>query len=329
MSVVRTTGPEIQQTSGSGSGSGPSALLRIGDLTKDDLEWLLELAALMKLDPVGEWSELSGRVVAGLFEKPSTRTRVSTAVAAQRLGMHYLELPADELQLSRGESLADTSRVLSSFVDALVIRTYRHTRLQAIAESAAVPVVNALSDTHHPCQALTDLLTLRERFGELRSLKVAFVGDASSNICHSLMEACALVGISLVIATPDQYRPDPEILTNACRVAAGLGGSVSIVNDPGDAVRDAHAVYPEVWVPMDREHERAERVRVLSDYQVDERLMELADCSGILLHCLPAHRGEEVSAGVLDGARSLAWQQAANRLPTAQAILYALLTGGC
>jgi ornithine carbamoyltransferase len=294
-------------------------LLRIADLSPGRLETLLALSAEMKADPRGWLEALPGESVACYFSKPSTRTRVSVEAAIHRLGALPIMLRPDELQLGRGEPIADTARVMSSYCAAIVIRTFAQRDVQEMAEAASVPVINALTDDHHPCQALADLLTLRERFGGLEGLQVAYVGDGN-NVAHSLMEAAALAGFELWLACPPGYEPDAEIT----RVA---GDAVHIVRDPREAVAGAQAVYTDVWVSMGDEEERARRLSTLAAYRVDRDLMALAAHDAVFLHCLPAHRGEEVAADVIDGPRSAVWQQAANRLPTEQAVLYVLATG--
>ncbi|HEY4453869.1 MAG TPA: ornithine carbamoyltransferase [Pseudonocardiaceae bacterium] len=302
-------------------------LLRLSDFSPEQVKQVLDLAAAMKLNPAGWVDRFQSRSVGCIFEKPSTRTRVSTSVAAHRLGMQCLELPSGQMQLSRGETIGDTGRVLSEYLDLIVIRTYEQHRVAALAAAASVPVINALSNDHHPLQGLADLLTLREQFGSLGGLKLAFVGDACGNICHSLLEAAALTGMTMVIATPDRYRPDPAVLATAQRIAARTGASIEIVTDPEEAVRDADAVYPEIWVPMDGEAVRKQRVAELSAYQVNAKLMALSSPGSVFMHCLPAYREQEVTSEVLDGPRSVVWQQAGNRLHTCQAVMRTLLLG--
>jgi len=298
-------------------------MLRLSDLGSDGLRYVLGLATEMKHTPERWTGALNPRAVGCIFEKPSTRTRTSMAVAAHRLGMQYIELASGELQLSRGETVSDTGRVLSEYVDLLVIRTFRHERTEELAAGATVPVINGLSDLHHPCQGLADVLTLRERFGDLSAVKLAFVGDANGNICHSLLEAAAMTGITVVIAAPEQHWPNPTILNEVRQ----QGASVELVTDPKQAVRGAHAVYPEIWVPMDKESIREQRIGELSAYRVDDALMALADPSAVFMHCLPAFREQEVTSAVLDGPRSAVWQQASNRLHTSQALMHLLLNG--
>ena len=294
----------------------PRALLRIADLTPGELHRLLDLAAAMKEDPNGWHDALAGTSVACYFSKPSTRTRISFEAAVHRLGGLPIMLRPDELQLGRGEPIADTARVMSSYCSAIVIRTFAQSDVEEMAAAASVPVINALTDDHHPCQALADLLTLRERFGDLHGLSVAYVGDGN-NVAHSLIEAAMLTGIDLRLACPEGYGPDPTI-------AAGA----TVLENPREAVAGARAVYTDVWVSMgDPESERQRRLADLDRYRVTPGLMGLAARDAVFLHCLPAHRGEEVATAVIDGAHSAVWQQAANRLPTEQAALYALVTG--
>ena len=288
----------------------PRDLLRISDLQAPSLAALLDLAAVMKSRPHGFVEALRGDTVVCFFEKPSTRTRVSFAAAAERLGMFPLLIRPDELQLGRGETIEDTARTLSGYAQAIVVRTYGQEVVEQLAAAAAVPVINALTDEHHPCQALADLLTLRELFGSLEGLKVAYVGSGS-NVASSLAEAGALTGTRVVVACPPGYEP---------RVDA------EIVRDPREAVAGAHAVYTDVWVSMGEEADREERLSELEPYRVDAALMAAARDDAVFMHCLPAHRGEEVTADVIDGPRSVVWQQAENRLPTEEALLLALVS---
>lgn len=301
--------------------------LRIADLDRMHLEGLLDLAEGMKAQPFSLVDAHRGKAVACFFNRTSTRTRVSFESASYRLGMLPIMLRPDELQLGRGEPIADMARVLSSYAAAIVIRTYAQADLEEMAAAASVPVINALTDDHHPCQALADLLTLRERFGSLEGLRIAYVGDGN-NVAHSLLEAGALTGMSVSIATPPDYRPDEEIVADAAEVAMEEGGTVLVTTDPEEAVAGVHAVYTDAWVSMGEDSEREERLRELRAYQVDEALMGRAREDAVFMHCLPAHRGEEVSATVIDGPGSVVFQQAANRLPTEQAVLSTLIAGG-
>jgi ornithine carbamoyltransferase len=290
----------------------PQDYLKVSDLDAGGLEAILDLAARMKERPHGFVEALRGDTVACFFEKPSTRTRVSFAAAAERLGMLALLLRPDELQLGRGETIGDTARTLSGYANAIVIRTFEQAIVEEIALAARVPVVNALTNEHHPCQALADVLTLRERFGDLAGLRVAFVGDFD-NVATSLAEAAVLCGFELVVACPSGYERDVP--------------GATLVADPADAVRGAHAVYTDVFVSMGDEAEASQRLRDLAPYQVNAALLALAEPDAVFMHCLPAHRGQEVTAEVIDGPRSVVWQQAENRLPTEEAILYALIAG--
>ena len=303
----------------------PSDLLRISDLDARQLYVLLDLAAEMKAAPHGWETALHGDTVAMFFEKPSTRTRVSFAAACQHLGALPLGLRPDELQLGRGEPVSDTARVLSGYSSAIVVRTFAQALLDEMAAFADKPVINALTDDHHPCQALADLLTIRERFGSLQGIRVAYLGDGN-NVAHSLMEAGALAGMHVVVGTPAGFEPDPAITDKAAATALAHGGSISVVHDPAEAVAGANAVYTDVWVSMgDDEASRAKRAAVMAAYQVDTELMRHADREAIFLHCLPAHRGEEVAAEVIDGPASVVFRQAENRLWTEEAVLYAYI----
>ena len=303
----------------------PSDLLRISDLDARQLYVLLDLAAEMKAAPHGWETALHGDTVAMFFEKPSTRTRVSFAAACQHLGALPLGLRPDELQLGRGEPISDTARVLSGYSSAIVVRTFAQALLDEMAAFADKPVINALTDDHHPCQALADLLTIRERFGSLQGVRVAYLGDGN-NVAHSLMEAGALAGMHVVVGTPPGFEPDPAITDAAARTALAHGGSIAVVHDPAEAVAGANAVYTDVWVSMgDDEASRVKREEVLSAYQVDTELMRRADREAVFLHCLPAHRGEEVESEVIDGPASVVFRQAENRLWTEEAVLYAYI----
>lgn len=300
---------------------------RVADLTPDGLTRLLELAEVMKNDGAHCEDALRGRAIACIFEQPSTRTRVSFAAAAARLGATPIALTSQELQLGRGESIADTARSLSGYVDAIVVRTLAQETVSELAQWSTVPVVNALSDQHHPCQALADLLTIEEEFGDLAGRKLTFVGDGGDNVAHSLLEAGALAGLNVTIACPPEYAPDPAVLDTALALAQQSGADLRVMNDPRAAVAGAHAVYADVWASMGEESEREGRRRALAPYQVTEELMGLAQPGAIFLHCLPAKRGEEVASTVIDGPQSAVWRQSANRLPTEEAVLLMVTRG--
>jgi ornithine carbamoyltransferase len=282
------------------------SLERVRDWTAAELEAVLDLADELKAKQLAREPHrlLEGRTLGLLFRKHSTRTRVSLEVAAAHLGATALYLPDDQLQLARGEPFEDTARVLSRYLDAVAIRTYAHAELESFAAAATIPVINALTDEAHPLQALADLQTMRERFGAVDGLRVAWIGDGN-NVCVSLAEACALFGADFTCASPAGYEPP------------GLAGLV----DPREAVEGAHVVVTDVWTSMGQEAESAERLTAFSGYTVDDGLLTLADPEAIVLHCLPAHPGEEISADVLYGPRSAAWDEAENRLHTAKALL--------
>ena len=289
----------------------PKHFLRVSDLDAAGLQAALDLAARMKQRPHGFIEALRGDTLVCFFEKPSTRTRISFAAAAERLGMLPIILGTNDLQLGRGETLEDTARTFAGYAAAIIVRAYAQNTVDRMAAVSRVPVINALTDEHHPCQALADMLTLREIFGELPGLKVAYVGDGN-NVARSLAEAGALAGIEVVLATPHGY-------------GNNLPGA-KVLYDPAAAVEGAHAVYTDVWVSMGEEDEREERMAALRPYRVTEELMTCARPDAVFMHCLPAHRGEEVMAAVIDGPRSVVWRQAENRLPTEEAILFALTT---
>ena len=302
----------------------PRHFTRVADLRERELAQLLDLAAAMKANPEHWEGSLHGETIACIFEKPSTRTRVSFAAAAARLGATPVALSPAELQIGRGESIADTARSLSGYCSAIVIRTFAQRTVDDLAQWATVPVVNALSNEHHPCQALADLLTIRETVGSLKGRRLAFVGDGGDNVAHSLLEAGALAGMKVCIACPPGYEPSPGILDHARDVAERTDATLSVVHHPWQAVEGADAVYADVWTSMGEESEHDARARALMPFQVTEGLMALAAPGAVFLHCLPAKRGEEVSASVIDGPQSVVWQQSANRMPTEEALLLAL-----
>ena len=301
-------------------------LLGAEDFERLGLARLLDRAELLRgqRQRIAPDRPLEGRQVALLFEKPSLRTRVSFEVAVTSLGGHAIALGPDEVGLGRRESAADVARNLSRLVDAIVLRTFAHGTLTEMAEAASVPVVNALTDAEHPCQALADLLTLRRRFGRLAGLRLAYVGDGN-NVAHSLMLAGALAGLDVRVATPPGYAPDPEVVDRARALAARHRGRVSLGVDPVAAVSGADAVYTDVWASMGREAEADERRVRFAGFEVNEALLAHAAPHVVALHCMPAHRGEEIAAAVLDGPRSLALEQAENRRYVQEAVLVELL----
>lgn len=300
---------------------------RVADLSRDELATVLDLAAVLKSEG-RPYDALRGQTVACIFEKPSTRTRVSFATAVARLGATPVALSPQELQIGRGETIADTARSLSGYCAAIVVRTYAQETVDELAHWASVPVINALSDEHHPCQVLADLLTVREAFGDLPGHRLAFVGDGGDNVARSLLEGCALTGLDLTIVCPPEYEPARAAVAAARDVAAEVHALVEIRHEPRIGVRGADAVYADVWTSMGEEAESENRAEVLRRYQVDEDLMSVAGPGAIFLHCLPAKRGEEVTAEVIDGMQSVVWQQSANRLPTEEALLVFLAGDG-
>jgi ornithine carbamoyltransferase len=294
--------------------------LSVDDVGTDELLHVLNLAASLKADRSLHRAALAGRTVALIFEKASTRTRVSFEVGVDQLGARPLTLAATDIQLGRGETIEDTGRVLSRYVDAIVLRTFEQERLEALAGAASVPVVNSLSDFEHPCQALADLQTIRERSGPLEGRVLTYVGDGN-NVAHSLLLAGAKTGMTVRVAAPAGFEPIPQIVQRASEIAGETGGAVEIVSDPQSAVKGANVVYTDVWASMGQEDETEERSLVFRPYQVNGGLMELADPDAIVLHCLPAHRGHEITDEVLDGPASAVWDQAENRLHSQKALL--------
>ena len=298
--------------------------LSIDDLSAQELHQVLELTAKVKQSPADYAGRLGGKSVALIFEKPSTRTRVSFEVGVAQLGAHPLALSSLELQLGRGETIEDTGRVLSRYVDAVVLRTFEQERLEVLAEAATIPVVNALSDYEHPCQILADLLTVKERRGDVAGLTLAYLGDGN-NVAHSLVLGGAKGGMHVRVATPPGYEPIPQVVRRAAETAAETGGSVTVTNDPVEAATGADVLYTDVWASMGQEGEHAERALVFQAYRLDAEAVARAQDDVIVMHCLPAHRGEEITDEVIDGPHSVVWDQAENRLHTQKALLLWLL----
>jgi ornithine carbamoyltransferase len=301
-------------------------LLTLDSLGRDGIRLVLEHGALIKTRHGMTSQTLAGGRVGMIFDKPSTRTRVSFEAAIWGLGMLPIALRSDELQLGRGETIADTARVLSRYLSALVIRTFEQAKVDELAKYSTIPVINALTDDHHPCQALGDLMTLQEAFGDVARLRVAFIGDGN-NVCHSLIQAAGHMGFTLAIAAPEGFQPNPEIVAAARANCAVSGGAIELGNEPAVAARAADAVYTDVWASMGQERERQERARAFAGYRVDSALMALAAPRAIFMHCLPAHRGDEVTDEVMDGPQSRVFDEAENRWYTQQALLYLLITG--
>jgi ornithine carbamoyltransferase len=291
---------------------------RVADWSREELLTALDLADDLKerQQRREEHHLLPGRTLAMIFQKPSTRTRVSFEVGMAQLGGHALYLAASDLQLGRGETLRDTATVLSRYVDGIMIRTFAQDDVEELARHASVPVINGLTDSAHPCQALADVMTIRERLGRLESVRVAYLGDGN-NVCASLMVACAKLGADFVAATPEGYEPDE----GAVETAREAGGSVELMHSPRKAARDADVLYTDVWTSMGQEDERARRLRDLAGFGIDADLVQLAGDDAIVLHCLPAHYGEEITEDVLYGPHSAVWDQAENRLHAQKALL--------
>ena len=298
--------------------------LSVDDLSPAELAALLDRAAAVKADPRQTATALSGRAVALIFEKPSTRTRVSFEIAISSCGGHPVPLSSAELQLGRGETIEDTGRVLSRYVDAIVLRTFEQERLEALSRAASVPVINALSDFEHPCQALADLLTVREAKGSLAGRTFTYLGDGN-NVTHSLLLACAKAGMHVRAATPPGFEPIPQIVDRARDIAAQTGGSVAVLSDPEEASRGADVLYTDVWASMGQEAEAEERALVFPAYALDGAKVDLAAPDVTVLHCLPAHRGMEITDEVIDGPHSRVFDQAENRMHTQKALLLTLL----
>ncbi|HEX7170829.1 MAG TPA: ornithine carbamoyltransferase [Rubrobacter sp.] len=296
--------------------------LTLGEFVPEEVSLILDEALRIKTLQKSRipYRPLRGRTLAMVFQKPSNRTRVSFEVGMYQLGGHALHLSPEEIQIGKRETPSDTGRVLARYIDAIMVRTFDHGDLEELAGAADVPVINGLSDTHHPCQALADLMTVREEFGMLEGTKIAYAGDGN-NVAHSLAIACALTGAELTIAHPEGHGPEKEIV----ELADSLGAAPRLTEYPAEAVQDANAVDTDVWASMGQEAEAEDRKQEFAPYQVDEGLMDLAARDAIFLHCLPAHRGEEVTAEVIDGPRSRVFDQAENRLHAQKALLYLLM----
>ncbi|MGB5133836.1 MAG: ornithine carbamoyltransferase [Prochlorococcaceae cyanobacterium] len=299
-------------------------LLSSADLTAEESEALLCLAGDLKHGR--RRVDLGGKVLGLIFLKASTRTRVSFSVAMARLGGQVIDLNPSVTQVGRGEPIADTARVLSRYVDALAIRTFAQAEVNDYAHWASIPVINALTDLEHPCQALADYLTVQEVFGDLRGLTLSYVGDGN-NVAHSLMLCGALLGVNVRVGCPRDFAPDAAILERSRALAAERGSAVEVLHDPVAAVRGAHALYTDVWASMGQEEEKEARQQAFAGWCLDEELLAEADPRAIVLHCLPAYRGLEISAGVMEGSASRVFDQAENRLHAQQALLAALLGG--
>lgn len=302
--------------------------LTLADYTQEELLFILDTTRMLKerfysgerIIPI-----LQGRALAMIFEKPSTRTRVSFEIAMRQLGGYTLYLSWRDLQLGRGETIADTARVLSRYVDGIMARVYEHNKLEELAEYSDKPVINGLSDLLHPAQALADIYTIMEKKGDPRRLKIVFMGDGRDNVLHSLLLGLGVIGAKLVISSPKGYDPDPLVLKRFNEISTETGASYEIERDPIKAVKNADVVYTDVWVSMGQEKIADRKIRDLTPYQVNSELMKHAKPNAIFMHCLPAHRGQEVTDDVIDGRWSIVWDQAENRLHAQKAILALLI----
>lgn len=307
--------------------SGKRDYVNENDWSPGDIEAILDLASRIKAEP-GEWrTALAGRTLAMIFEKSSTRTRVSFEVGMFQLGGLGMFLSSRDLQLGRGEPISDTAGVLSRYVDGIMARTFAHATVEGLAAGASVPVINGLSDLLHPCQALADFLTVRERFGSTRGFPLAYVGDGN-NVAHSLLLTGAKLGARVAVVTPAGYGPSPQVVEWARKTARETGGSVLVTSSIEEGIAGARAVYTDVWASMGQEAEAADRAGKFEAYRVTRRTMEMAAPGAIFLHCLPAHRGEEVEADVIDSSASAVFDQAENRLHAQKALLVTLLGSG-
>jgi len=302
-------------------------LLTLADFTKEELWNILKKSGEIKSDlKCGNYIRpyLSGKTVALLFQKPSTRTRMSFDAGVYQLGGHPMYLSWNELQLGRGETVADTARTFDCYVDGIVARVFKHTDLETLANCARAPVINALSDAAHPCQALGDCLTIWEKKGRIEDLSVVFVGDGNDNVCRSLAEAVLKLGGNMTIASPEKYQL-PESYAEYIRGGASKGASLTLTDDPRAAVKDADVIYTDVWISMGQEAERDSRISTFRPYQLNQLLLEHSPKEAIVMHCLPAHRGDEITDEVIDGKQSVVWDQAENRLHVQKGIMSLIL----
>ena len=298
--------------------------LCLADHSTEELRALLDLARHIKLHPSAFADACAGKTLAMIFQKPSLRTRVSFQTGVFQLGGHGMYLGPKDIQLHRGETISDTARVLSRYVDGIMARVFAHADVAGLAEHGSIPVINGLSDLLHPCQVLADLMTIEEKKGTLAGLKLAYVGDGN-NMAHSLLYGGARFGMTVSVSHPRGYAPDAEVVTRTREIAATTGGAVQVTEDPREGVADADVVYTDVWASMGQEDEHKERLARFDGFQVNSDLMGCARPDAIFLHCLPAHRGEEVSAEVIDGPASVVFDEAENRLHAQKAVMVRLM----
>jgi ornithine carbamoyltransferase len=304
-------------------------LLRTADLSRADVDLLLNTAADFAKNPLRSQDSLANKTVAIYMTKPSTRTRLSSETAVAHLGGTPIFIRGDELQLGRGETIADTARIISGYCDALIIRTFAQSDVDELGANASIPVINALTDDDHPTQLLADWLTIRETFGsEIKGRKFVYLGDGN-NMSHAWLTMGAIMGAHVVAATPDgKWAPSADVVSQAKKIAEKTGATIEVTNDPESAAKGASVLYTDVWMSMgDPEAERAEKIKVLAPFAVTDALMALTEKDSVFMHCLPAHRGEEVAASVIDGPKSVIWREAYHRRTTIQALLYHLTRG--
>lgn len=300
--------------------------LCLTQFTIEELNYIMDLAAYIKEktkkgDP---YHILKGKTLGMIFHKPSTRTRVSFEVGMVQLGGYALFLGANELQLGRGESIGDTAKTLSRYLDGIMIRTFSHDSVVELADNATIPVINGLTDLLHPCQVLADLFTIKEKIGYLQGLKLTYIGDGN-NMAHSLLTGCAMVGMDIAVVSPHDYEPDVKIVSQAKEIAANTGAKITIDDNIDKAIENADVVYTDVWASMGQENEATTRLEKFKDYQLNADLLKKAKANALVMHCLPAHRGEEITSEVMDGPNSIVFDQAENRLHAQKGLLAALL----
>ncbi len=300
--------------------------LSIADWSTDELYQLIDLSKKIKSEPKNYSTSLQGKSIATIFEKQSLRTHVTFDVGIHQLGAHAIYLTQADISLGKRESVYDTGKNLERWVDGIVVRTYADKTCTDLAKAVRVPVINALTDLEHPCQALGDFLTVHEKMWSFSGKKFVFVGDGN-NVCHSLMLFAAKVGMNFVAATPKGYEPDKNIFKIAMAVGKKMGSTVEIIHDPKEAVKGASVIYTDVWTSMGQEAEKEKRLMIFKNYQVNKKLMSIAKSDAIFMHCLPAHRGEEVTDEVMDSKNSVVFDEAENRLHTQKAVMFTLMKG--